>query len=56
MYRYDEWADVISELDANADLPRREQDFIISLVEEKPRYLSQRQVEWLEDLQRRYLV
>lgn len=56
METYDTYADIIEELDANANLTGKSQDFIIDLVEKKPRYLSERQVEWIEDLKRQHLL
>lgn len=56
MEKFDDWADIILELDVNANLSHKDQDFIISLVEEKPRYLSPKQVKWIEDLKERYLA
>lgn len=56
MPEYDDYADIIDELDAHADLPRKSADFIADLIERKPNYLSLPQIEWIEDLQRRYLA
>jgi hypothetical protein len=56
MDKLEDYWDIIEELDANANLDRKSQDFIISLVDEKPRYLSPRQVEWLKDLQQKHLL
>lgn len=56
MESYDTWGDVIDELDAVANLDRKSQDFIIDLIEQKPRFLSSRQIEWLKDLQRQHLL
>lgn len=56
MNEYDDWADIIDELDAHAELKYKDQDFIISLKEDKPRHLSPKQIKWLEDLKERYLV
>jgi len=56
MERYDDWKDIVEELDANADLTGKSQDFIIHLIEDPPRYLSERQLDWLKDLRDRYLV
>ena len=56
MERYDDWKDIVEDLDANADLTGKSQDFIIHLIEDPPRYLSERQLDWLKDLRDRYLV
>ena len=45
MEDFKDWQDVIEELDANADL-----------MEKKPRWLSEKQVDWIKDLQERYLL
>jgi hypothetical protein len=54
-YTYEKWKDIIGELDAHANLDKKSQDFIISLVEKTPKYLSVAQVKWIEDLKERYL-
>lgn len=47
---------MVEELDAlPRDLPKKAQDFIISLREDPPQHLSEAQVAWLEDLQKDYL-
>ncbi len=56
MNTFEQWADIIDELDAHPDLSGKSQDFIIDLVEQKPRYLSPKQVAWLENLKERYLA
>lgn len=53
--RYEDYADLIAELDAHPNLDRKTQDFIIDLLEKKPRFLSPAQVKWLDDLEERYL-
>ncbi len=53
---WETWEDVIEELDACPDLTGKSQDFIISLMERRPKFLTSRQVEWLEDLKRRHLL
>lgn len=53
--KYEDWADIIQELDLTADLDPTSQDFIISLIEDKPARLSPRQVSWIKDLQERYI-
>ena len=50
MENYENWAEIIEELDINVDLFGKSQDCIISLVEKKPRYLSDAQVIWIKDL------
>jgi len=54
---FSEWEHVIADLDAlPGELPKKAQDFIISLREDPPARLSEKQVLWLEDLQREYLL
>lgn len=55
MERYTDWADVIDELDAKATMTHDAEDFIISLVETKPTYLSPKQVAWLKDLKAQHI-
>ena len=53
---FSEWEDTINELDAGPDVSKKEADFIESLLEKRPKYLSSRQIEWLEDMKRKYLL
>lgn len=55
MEKYADWADVIEELDLVDGLGHTSRDFIISLIEDKPTWLSSRQVEWLKNLKERYI-
>jgi len=53
---YTEWEQVVEALDALPnELPKKSQDFIISLREDPPLRLTEAQVAWLEDLQKDYL-
>jgi hypothetical protein len=56
MPNYSDYADIIAELDACDRLPPESADFIIDLVEDEPKYLSEKQVAWIKNLQQRYLA
>ena len=55
MEKYEDWADIIQELDAKASMPPDAEAFIIHLVEDKPAILTERQVAWLRDLKARHI-
>ena len=52
---FENWEDIVEELDAYPTLRDKEAEFIISLIENPPQRLSPRQVQWLEDMKRKYL-
>jgi hypothetical protein len=48
---------LLEELEANVqEVTTKEAMFIASLLRKKPKHLSYRQVEWLEDMRVKYLV
>ena len=54
---WNEWEDIIEELDAGSfTVTDREAEFLESLLDRKPLTLSARQVEWLQDMCRKYGV
>lgn len=55
MEKLEDYWDIIDELDARATMSHAAEDFIISLIETKPAYLSPKQVAWLKDLQAQHI-
>lgn len=54
---FEDWAAVVEALDALPnELPKKSNDFIISLREDPPLRLTENQVLWLKDLERDYLL
>ena len=51
----DDWDDIIDQLAQVEHLPTKAMDFIDHLQEGDVYYLTDKQVEWLKDLQDRYL-
>lgn len=53
--KYQDHKDLIDELDI-IPLPQKDADFIASLIEHPPSKLSPKQLGWLRDLERNYLL
>lgn len=55
MNHVDDWSDVIEQLEQVEHLPTKAMEFVERLQEGDVVYLTEKQVDWLEDLQERYL-
>ena len=53
--RFSSWEEKIEELDAGSfEVSKKEADFLESLLENRPRFLSSKQAEWLQSIMDKY--